>query len=549
MYPIHSETLGELFNRIAAENGDQEALLYEDGRRYTWSQLKERVDEVAKGLIAFGVEKGDKVGVWHSNSPEWIFFHYAIAKVGAILLPINTRFREKDLEYILNQSDLGFLIVGKPNFKDISYFDRLLTLCPEIMQAEPGNLRSKRIPTLRTVLTINEVERPGTYTFDELIERGKYVDDEVLDSREASVNVDDTFMIMYTSGTTGFPKGVMHCHRFLKNIKSVAERLRVTSDDRIMLYLPLFHAYALITVMTTAHTKGAKIILMEHFEAEKALQIMDQEKATSASSFEAMILDMINHPHFNKYSIDSLRFGICAVPEYAARMIQENMMPVFNAYGSTEVAAIATLSSVEDPVEKRMTSCGRPLPDILMKIVDPETQIELPTNQHGEICIKAFTVMQGYYKNPEETAKAVDSEGWFHTGDLGYVDDEGYYHIVGRVKDMIRVGGENVDPVEVEAYLTTHPAVYRCSVVAYPDPRLSEVCFAFVQLGEGQKVEERELIEYCQGKIASFKIPRHIVFSDEFPMTPSGKIRKVELRQMALQLKDGKNNVTKGELA
>jgi fatty-acyl-CoA synthase len=496
-------------------------------------------DTLAKGLLSIGVKKGDKVALWLNNRPEWIFFYFAIAKIGAVIVPVNTRFKMNDLEYVLKHSDSTVLVLGT-EFRGVNYYEIFSALVPDIVNVNEGNLSSGKLPLLKTVITVGE-PYPGTLGYEELLERGRVTEDNLLKQRESEVQPDDLVAIYYTSGTTGFPKGAMHSHKMIANMRDAAARFEMNSNDRILLFLPLFHIYASQVGMTAAFTRGVGLVLMEAFHAGEALKLIEQKSVTIIYGFDTMYYDMMNHPDFQKYSRQSLRTGLCPAAPHVTKLVIENFCKVLNGYGMTEATGLTSLSFLTDSTERIISSNGFPMPGLQVKIVDPVTRIEFPRNERGELSVKGHPVTLGYYKNPEETRKVMDEDGWFYTGDLGYIDDQGYLHIIGRIKDIIRVGAENVDPVEVEAVLSEHEAINRAYVVSRPDTRLGEVCIAFVQRNQGYDISEEEIISFCKNKIASFKVPRSVYFVDEFPMTPTGKIQKYILRERALQLMEQKD--------
>jgi fatty-acyl-CoA synthase len=523
-------TFGTLLNTTAAKWGDSEALVYE-GRRFTYSQVKEKVDQLAKGLIDIGVKKGDKISIWLNNCPEWIFLYFAAAKAGAVVIPINTRFKAKELSYVLGQSDSSFLVIGEP-FHTVNYYEILKEIVPEVSNRVGEELFSENYPFLKKIISVG-ADYEGTVKYDDVFSRGLRVSDKTLQEREAQIDPDDLFNIIYTSGTTGFPKGAMHSHKMIANMRSAANRLEMNEDDKILLFLPLFHVYGCLLGVTAACIKGAGVVLMPGFDAGASVRLIDEEKVTLLYGLDTMYYDMINHSNYQKYSRESLRLAICASPPFITKDLMKKLCRITNAYGATETTSITTMSFAGDSVDKVSETNGYPLPDLSLKVIDPYTGQEMPRNVPGELCVKGHSVMLGYYKKSDETKKALDKDGWFHTGDNAIIDEDGYVKIIGRYKDLIRVGGENVDPTEIESLLATHPSVYRVSIVAVPDQRLGEVCFAFVQLFEDREATESELIEYCKGKIASFKIPKVVSIIQEFPMTPTGKIQKFKLREMA----------------
>lgn len=526
-------TFGQLLNKASRDYGDLDAIIY-NNKSYTYQELNHVTDLLAKGLIHYGVKKGDKVALWLNNSPEWFFFYYAIAKVGAVVVPVNTRFRTKDLEYILNQSDSSLLILGEP-YRNANYYEILKNIAPEIESGNSQQLESERLPMLKQVVSVH-FATPNTISYEDLLIKGKQVPDQELQNRESQVEPSDLFAIFYTSGTTGFPKGVMHSHKMIVNMSNVSDRLEMKNTDKILLFLPLFHVYASQVGLTAACTKGACIVLMDSFEPKQAIQLIKEEKVSIMYGFDAMYLDMMNHPDFNQEAIQSLRVCMCSGTRGILEKVVRNKFKVINSYGMTESTGVTSLTFLEDSNETIISTNGFPLAGVSVKIVDPQTKQSVSPGEYGEICVKGHSVMLGYYKKPEETKEVLTEDGWLYTGDKGFLDDLGYLHLSGRIKDIIRVGGENVDPLEVDAVLMSHPDVFKAYTVAAPDERLTEVCAAFVQLhNHGNEINEEDLIAYCKTKIASFKVPRHIFITEKFPMTTTGKVQRFALKQTALK--------------
>jgi fatty-acyl-CoA synthase len=527
-------TYGDLVNRAAAKHGDREFMCFE-GRRWSFNETREAVDRATKGFMALGVKPGDKVSLWLPNRPEWVHIQFALAKVGAVLVPINTQFRTNDLGYVVRQSDSSTLVSA--DFSGpVSYVGMIQELCPELESSSKADLSLAAFPELRRVVVLGDAEYPGTYSWEEVLRLGDSVSQEDLQQRESSVDPDATATIMYTSGTTGFPKGVMHGHRIIRNIMDEASRIGVKQTDVILMYLPLFHAFGIYEGPLMAFVTGARMVLTARFEPGEALTLIEQEKCTITHGFDTHFHDMLNHPDFSERDLSSLRTGLLAAgldsSEPTARKAHRLMGRFVSAWGMTEVGAGGCLGYPDDPEDFNACASGYPLVGYEFKIVDPETGRELPPNTPGEIYCKTYLMMQGYYKKPEETAKTIDNEGWLHSGDMGLIRDDGYLRFMGRYKEMLKVGGENVDPVEVEAHLLSHPAVNQAKVIGVPDDRLNEVAAACIIPNAGTQVSEQELLEHCK-TIASFKRPHYILFVDEYPMTASGKVQKFNLSKIA----------------
>ncbi|PWA12164.1 hypothetical protein DCC39_06945 [Pueribacillus theae] len=533
------KTFGDLLNSASSTWGDSKAIIYNE-KSYTYLNLNNITDLLAKGLLSYGVQKGDKVALWLNNSPEWFFFYYAIAKIGAVIVPINTRFRSNDLEYVLKQSDSSLLVLGN-SYRNANYYEILKGITPELEHSIPGQLKAEKLPRLRKVISVGFLST-STISFKDLIDRGKQISNDELRKRESEVSPEDLFAIYYTSGTTGFPKGVMHSHKMIINMNNVAERLQMKSSDKILLFLPLFHVYASQVGLTAACTRGACIVLMEAFESGKVIKLIKEEKVSILYGFDSMYLDIMNDPNFNQKSIKSIRVAMCSGTKgILEKVVKKNDFKVVNSYGMTESTGVTSLTFLDDSDDTIISKNGYPLPGISIKIVDPYTKQTLSNGNSGEICVKGHSVMLGYYNKPIETKEVLTEDGWLYTGDKGYIDELGYLHLSGRIKDIIRVGGENVDPIEVDAVLISHPAVFKACTIAVPDERLTEVCASFVQLQVNKnKINEEELISYCKTKIASFKVPRYIFIVDEFPTTTTGKVQNFKLKQMAFKLLENK---------
>ena len=550
--------VGELPARAAERWGDRESLVFGPVRQ-SFAEIAHRVDEAAKGLIALGVGPGDKVCVWLNNSPEWIHLLFAVARIGAILVPANTRFRTADIEYLVRQGDCSTLITHDVS-GPIDYLAMVRELVPEsLAAAAAGPLRSERFPLLERIVAVTGREHRGVTALPALIEAGRAVSDETLAARARAVSVDDTLFIMFTSGTTGFPKGVMRNHHLLRNQCDRMERLATTKSDVVLNYLPLFHIFGYVDGPLLSVMAGSRQVLTATFDPDECIGLVDSERATQMQGFDSHLKALMDAQERRPRDTSSLRVGFFPSGMASSIPIVRRAREVFptmqtlTAYGSTEGGANICTSFLDSTEEQRCGTSGHPCDGFEIRIADPETGEKLPARTPGEILVRSYNLMQGYYRKPEETAAAIDSEGWLWSGDLGFLREDGYLRFLGRCKDMLKVGGENVDPVEVEQLLLAHPGVREAAVVAYPDERLTEVGVAFVVAsdegaaapvaGEGdgaagerdvpREALAREILEFGRGRVASFKLPRHVLFVPELPMTSSGKVRKAELRERA----------------
>lgn len=532
---IEKQTFGDLIDRAAERWPAREALCCE-GRRWTFAEQRAEVDRAAKALIAAGVGPGEHVCLWLGNRPEFVFLFFAVAKIGAVLVPVNTRFRTRDMAYVVTQSDATTLIAAD-RAHGADYLGMIEELLPGLREQEATALAIAAAPRLRRVVLLG-APAPGTLDWQALLEAGTGVGDAELARRAAAVDPDGTAYIMYTSGTTGFPKGVMQGHNVVRNIYDNANRLGITTADVLLDYLPLFHAFAVYKALLMSPATGARHVLMPVFDAGEALRLIEAERATMINGFDTHFKDLLEHPSFAERDLSSLRTGVCAAgmlsSEPIARRAQA-LMKTMSGYGMTEIGVGVTGTFLDTDEETRVTMSGWPLPGYEIKIVDPASGAPLPAGEVGEICVRGYQVMQGYYKKPEETAKAVDPDGWLHTGDSGFLRADGCLRFLGRYKDLLKVGGENVDPTEIESLLLDDPRINHVAVVGLPDPRLAEVPVAFVIRQPGGELSEADVLALCRGRIASFKCPRRVFFVDAFPMTGSGKIQKYLLRQRAAE--------------
>lgn len=531
------KTLGQVLEEVAERYPENVALIFKD-QRISYRMLREKARALAKGFMALGVGRGDKVSIWMGNCPEWIYTQFAAAMLGAVLVPVNTRFRTNELEYILGQSESTTLLMAD-RFLNIDFLAMLKKICPEMEGASPGKLRCERLPFLKNIILIGEKKACGAFAFAEVLNSGQAIPEESLESRIRQVLPDDVIMFQYTSGTTAFPKGVMLSHDgVVRDAFCLGQRQTLTPQDRLFCPLPFFHVGGAVISTLSAITHGASMVFLETYDPEESLKLLQRERCTAMNGIETHFLMMYQHPDYSRYDVTSLKKGWVIGPAEVVRSVYEKMgmTGVLNIYGTSETSPNVTTTFVDDPLELRINSHGLPHAETEVKIVEPATGVTLPAGKEGEICVRGWNVMKGYYKKPEETAKAIDAQGWLHTGDLGLIDPQtGYLKFTGRFKDMLRVGGENVSAMEVESFMLTHPKVKQAQVVGVPDPRLTEVGMAFLEIKEGMSATEEEILSFCKGKIANFKIPRYVIFVKEFPMTGSGKIQKFKLKEQALE--------------
>ncbi len=532
-------TLGALVDQAARRFGAREALCFE-GQRWTFNQLQQDINRAARGLLQLGVQPGEKVTLWMPNQPEWVHILFALAKIGAVLVPINTRFRTADLEYVVRQSDSTTLITVDRS-GPVDYLDMVRQVCPEIDYGDANSLHSETFPELKRVLILGDSPYRGTNVWADVLRGADTIPQEDLERRQRQVDPDEIASVMYTSGTSGFPKGVMHSHHLIRMVTDMGNRLGITEKDVLLIYLPLFHALGLWQGPFMSMITGARMVLTTMFDPPETLELIEKERATRIYGFDTHWRDLMVHPEFETWDLSSLRTGVLAAgmasSESIARQAQKLISPTITGWGMTE-CGIPLISFLDSSEDERCAGSGYPLPGYEFKVIDPETRETLPPFNTGELCVRGYGVMQGYYKKPEETSGAVDSDGWLQTGDAAELHENGHFRFLGRYKDMLKVGGENVDAAEVEAFLLGHPAVDQVQIIGVPDPRLSEVACACVVPAEGHELSVADLDAYCRGKVASFKIPRYLMPVREFPMTPSGKVQKFKLREMAVEILD-----------
>jgi len=530
---FEKRTLGGLLDLSVTLFGNKEALSFED-QRWSFIELLDSVDIVARGLIRLGVKPGDKICLWMTNCPEWIFVFFAVAKIGAILVPINTRFRVTDMEYVLRQSDSSTLIMMDGS-GPVNYLEMLREVCPEIDSRYESELVAHKFPQLKRVVVLGDDHPEGVVTWEDMV--AGVSDSQMYADVKVNVKPDDTVLLMYTSGTTGFPKGVMHSHNIQRTLVDAASRMGMTSRDVILMYLPLFHCFGLYEGPIMSVVSGARMVLMSSFDPARVLDLIETERATVLNGFDTHFFDITSHPNIHTTDKSSLRVALLAAgmasSESVAMRTQKDLCPTITAWGMTEVGVGATRSYLDSSVDDRCLASGHPLPGYEFKIIEPSTGEIQSFGDLGELCVRGYSLMQGYYKKEQETNEVIDQDGWLHTGDVAVMREDFRMRFLGRYKDMLKVGGENVDPMEVEAYILSHPAVNKAQIIGISDNRLSEVPCACIVLETGHSLELDELDQFCRGQMASFKIPRKLILMDDFPMTSSGKVQKFRLRELA----------------
>jgi fatty-acyl-CoA synthase len=539
---LQSLTLGQMLDRTVAAHSDRDALIYVDRDfRLTYAEFARVVDRLAKGLMAMGVNKGEKVAVWATNIPYWVALQFATAKIGAVLLTVNTNYKRAELAYLLAQSDTEtlFIIDG---YQDTDYIATVYDLVPELKTQARGRPGSERFPHLRRVCFLGQEKHRGMYSLPEILALAPLVSDSAYQVRQAELDLHDVVNMQYTSGTTGFPKGVMLSHHNIgNNAWWVGENQGFTEADRLCLPVPLFHCFGCVLGVLAAVSHGTAMVILEKFDPVQVMASVEQERCTALYGVPSMFIAVLEHRLFDKFDFSSLRTGImagspCPVPVMRQVFDRMHMHDMTICYGLTENSPVMTQTLPGDDLRRRTETVGRAMPQIEVKIVDPDTGATLPPGQQGEVCCRGYSVMKGYYKMPEATAKAIDSDGWLHSGDLGVLDADGYLAITGRHKDMIIRGGENIYPREIEAFLFDMPGIMDVQVVGVPSKKYGEEVGAFIIVKEGADVTESDVKDFCRGQIARYKIPRYVAVVDSFPLTASGKVQKFKLQERSLEL-------------
>ena len=540
MEDIDQLTIGALLDRQAQRFGDRECVVYTDRPlRLTYRQFRDRVDTLARGLLALDIKKGEHVSIWASNVPEWLYLQYATAKIGAVLVTVNTAYRSHELEYLLRQSDTTTLVLIR-SFKGVDYVDTLREVLPDLDRAPVGHANFETLPRMRRIAFIGAERPPGMFKFNDLFDLASQVNAEQLAQRAESLSPSDVINMQYTSGTTGFPKGVMLTHRnIILNAYYVSGCQNFTENDRLCFPVPLFHCFGCVMASLGCVTRGATMVPIEVFEPRAVLNAIHTERCTAVYGVPTMFIAELEHPEFRSFDLSSLRTGIMAgapCPIEVMRAVTETMgaRELTIAYGLTEASPVITQTRTDDSIERRVTTVGRALPGVQVKIADPASGKELPAGSAGELCSRGHGTMKGYYKDPEATAKAIDEGRWLHSGDLAAMDEQGYVKIVGRIKDMIIRGGENVYPREIEEFLYSHPQISDVQVIGVPSKHWGEEVCAVVKVKPGETLTQAEVIAFCEGKIQRQKVPALVMFVDSYPMTASGKIQKYKLRELAV---------------
>ncbi len=536
------KTFSDVLDTMADHFPDQLAFKYTtlDYTR-TYSEFRDDVDEFARVLVSLGVKAGSHVAIWASNVPQWYITFWATVKLGAVLVTVNTAYKIHEAEYLFRQSDTHTLVMEKGS-RDSHYDEIMRELCPELdskRHEEP--LHAKRLPFLRNIITVG-YEQKGCLTWEDSLERSSMVSKEKVYRMASQVKPGDVCNMQYTSGTTGFPKGVMLTHyNIVNNGKCIGDRMDLSTADRMMIQVPMFHCFGMVLAMTASMTHGATLHPLPYFSAKSALSCINNEHVTAFHGVPTMFISMLEHPDFEKTDFSYMRTGIMAGSPCPIAIMKEviekmNMTEITIVYGQTEASPGCTMSSVDDPIEVRVSTVGRAMPEIECKIVDPETGEDLPVNVTGEFVARGYNIMKGYYKMPKATSTAIDADGWLHTGDLACKTPEGNYRITGRLKDMIIRGGENIYPKEIEEFIYTHPKVSDVQVIGVPDEQYGEEIMACIILKEGEEMTESEIKEYILAHMAKHKVPRYIQFVDSFPMNVAGKILKYKMREDAIKL-------------
>jgi fatty-acyl-CoA synthase len=521
---------------------DGEAMVFPQlGYRCRWREFAEEVERAARSLLALGVQPQEHIGIWATNWPQWVILQFATATVGAVLVNINPAYRSHELEYVLNQADITTLFLTD-RFKQSDYFAILAELCPELHQHPLTDRPAVRCPRLRRVISIQSSKLPGMYNWQEFLALADRVSPEAIRQRAASVQPHDVVNIQYTSGTTGFPKGAMLTHRnLLMNAYYVGERLDMTEKDRLCIPVPFYHCFGCVMGTLMCVIYGTTMVIpAEVFDPLATLQAIQQERCTAVYGVPTMFLAELNHPRFGEFDLRSLRTGIMAgspCPIELMRQVVEKMgcREITIAYGLTEASPVITQTRTTDSLEHRVGTVGQPLPGLEVRIVRPGTWEDVPVGQPGELVVRGHGVMKGYYNKPKETAEVLSPDGWLRTGDLATQTPDGYFRITGRIKDMIIRGGENIYPREIEEFLLQHPQILDVQVVGLPDEKYGEEVSAWIRLRPGATLTEEQVREFCRGRIAHYKIPRYVVFVEQYPTTVTGKIQKFKLREMGIQ--------------
>ena len=540
---LRNQTVGGVLEKNARLLPNLEAMVYPGpDRRYTWAGLNAEVDCLAKGLMALGVTKGDRVALWAGNVPQWLTVMYAAAKIGAVLITVNTHYRQKEINYLLSQSEADYLVMME-SFRGYSYVEAIRSIVPELSGAGPGNLASAALPRLKKIVFLGPSPGPGFHGYEEVTAMAEKTTAADFEARRGSLDPDDVINMQYTSGTTGLPKGVMLTHQnIVTNGYWIGRRQNLTEHDRICLPVPLFHCFGLVLGAMAALNHGSAMVVLDIYSALDILGNVEKEKCTAIYGVPTVFISLLEQKSFSRFDLSSLRTGIMAgapCPVSTMSQVIERMgaRDITICYGLTETSPVVAQTTPEDNLVKRTRTVGRPMPGVEIKVVDPETGASRPAGAIGEVLVRGYVTMKGYFRMPEATAKTIDSDGWLHTGDLGCLDEDGFLVITGRWKDMIIRAGENIYPQEVEEYLRLMPGVSDAQVVAVPSKLHGEELGAFLLVKEDSPdLTVKEVKAYLRPLISGYKIPRYVKTLRQYPMTASGKIQKIKLREMAADL-------------
>ncbi len=535
--PLIGETIGASFDRTVASWGDHPGLIVrQQGIRWSYRELGEKVDAFAAGLVALGLLPGERIGIWSPNNAEWVVTQFATAKAGLILVNINPAYRLTELEYALNKVGCRALITAT-EFKTSDYVGLLNTLAPELASAQAGRLSAAKLPMLEMAIQIGPITAPGFIAFDSIYGMGAKSHCAHLTELAPKLQFDEPINIQFTSGTTGAPKGAtLTHHNILNNGYFIGEAMKLTSQDRLCIPVPLYHCFGMVLGNLACTTHGTAMVYPgEGFDPLATLQTVTEERCTGLHGVPTMFIAQLEHPEFARFDLSSLRTGImagapCPIEVMRRCVAQMHLSEITTAYGMTETSPVSTQTTTDDPVARRTSTVGRAHPHVEVKIVDPEGRI-VPRGTSGELCTRGYSVMRGYWDDPERSAQTIDAARWMHTGDLATMDAEGYVNIVGRIKDVVIRGGENVYPREIEEFLYRHPKIQDVQVFGVPDTRFGEELCAWIKLRADQTLTADEVREFCRDQIAHYKVPRLIRFVDEFPMTVTGKMQKFIMRE------------------
>jgi fatty-acyl-CoA synthase len=539
--PLLGLTIGEMFDQIVAQYPTNEALVVRHQKvRYSYLELQSHVNQCARGLLATGLKKGDRIGIWSPNHAEWVIMQFATSKMGAVLVNINPAYRLHELEYALKQSGCTAIVIA-PEFKTSNYTQMMYDLIPELKSSEPGQLKTEKLPELKMVIRLGDEVKAGMWNWSDLLDMASQISQAELDECQRELEFDDPINIQYTSGTTGYPKGAtLSHHNILNNGYFVGEIMKLTDKDRLVIPVPLYHCFGMVLGNLACVTHGAAMLFPgPSFEAESVLAMIQEEKATAVHGVPTMFIAELGHPDFHKYDLTSLRTGLMAGSPCPIEIMKQvntvmHMKELEIAYGMTETSPVSFQTRANAPLDKRVSTVGQVHPHVEVKILEPATGKVVPVGEIGELCTRGYSVMLGYWNDEEKTRDAIDAAGWMHTGDLAVMDEDGYVNIVGRIKDMVIRGGENVYPREIEEFLYSHPKISDVQVIGVPDQKYGEEIMAWIRLKEGEVATSEELLEFCRDKIAHFKIPRYFKFVDAFPMTVTGKIQKFVMRKESI---------------